>query len=66
MHTYLKHENDDGDGQVYSVGQWLPNRDGITSFCTLFDVADRRDAMTAVNLLNGGDTSRDFTIIKEH
>jgi hypothetical protein len=32
----------------------------------LFDVEDRNAAITAVNMLNGGDTTQAFKVLKEH
>jgi hypothetical protein len=49
MHTYLRIENG-----VYDIGQWLPNREGVTSFNRLFSVHTLKQAFTAVNILNGG------------
>jgi len=63
MHTYLK------TGSDYSIGMWLPDRDGLTHFVSLFDVADQRTAMRAVNILNGGNgavVACDIEITKEH
>lgn len=61
MHSYIKHSDD-----RYSVGMWLPNRDGVTAFMTMFDVADRYTAMRAVNCLNGGpQPPTTFTVTKE-
>jgi hypothetical protein len=39
---------------VYDVGQWLPNRDGVTSFARMFSVPTLKHAFMAVNTLNGG------------
>ena len=61
MHTYLRYE----DG-TYTVGMWLPNREGITSFCKMFDVSTITAAMVAVNMLNGGEMDRFLDITKEH
>ena len=61
MHTYIKHDTGE-----YSVGMWLPNREGITAFVSMFDVGSRVAAVTAVNMLNGGDTSQKFTVLREH
>jgi len=58
MHTYLKYKD------CYSVGMWLPNREGVTAFMRMFDVADLEQAQAAVSYLNGGDGS--FTVTKEH
>ena len=49
MHTYMK--NEDGS---YSIGLWLPNKDGIVSFNALFDVESWYAAVAAVSMLNGG------------
>jgi hypothetical protein len=48
-HTYLK--QDDGK---YDVGLWLRRPDGYDSFRTLFTVPSLGQALTAVNMLNGG------------
>ncbi len=62
MHTYLK--NDDG---TYSVGMWLPNREGVTAFVKMFDVANFYDACQSCTMLNGGGMYlHAITIIKEH
>jgi hypothetical protein len=58
MHTYLK--NNDSS---YSIGMWLPNREGITAFVSLFEVNNFWDAVSAVCRLNGGDGS--FNTVKE-
>jgi hypothetical protein len=39
---------------VYDIGQWLPNREGVTSFVRLFSVPSLKQAFVAVNILNGG------------
>jgi hypothetical protein len=39
---------------VYDIGQWLPNREGITAFTRLFSMPNLSRAMEAVNCLNGG------------
>jgi hypothetical protein len=49
MHTYLKQDKDN-----YEVGQWLINREGHHQFNMLFSVPSLRQAMVAVNMLNGG------------
>jgi len=50
VHTFLKL----GDG-TYSIGMWLPNQNGITSFVPLFTVLGIAQAIRAVNVMNGGD-----------
>ena len=49
MHTYMKSE----DGG-YWIGQWLPNLEGITQFSRMFKVPSLKQALVAVNCLNGG------------
>ena len=48
VHTYLKYS------KHYSVGMWLPNREGVTGFVPMFDVNTLTQALIAVRLLNGG------------
>jgi hypothetical protein len=49
MHTYLRvGENE------YEIGQWLVRPDGYLRFTALFSVPSLKQAMTAVNMLNGG------------
>jgi hypothetical protein len=48
-HTYLKMFE-----KRYDIGQWLINRDGYHQFQRLFSVPSITQAMTAVNMLNGG------------
>jgi hypothetical protein len=61
MHSYLKFV----DG-TYSVGMWRPDRKGVTNFWPMFDVPDRDAAITAVNMLNGGDTAQAFKVVREN
>lgn len=62
MHTYLKRPNGS-----YTIGQWLPDVNGITAFKSpLFDVATLQDALAAVNMMNGGDRDATFEVTKEH
>lgn len=61
MHTYLRFENG-----TYTVGQWLVDVQGRTSFHKLFDVRDVIHAISAVNTMNGGDSDGVFKILKEH
>jgi hypothetical protein len=49
MHTYLRQE----DGS-YDIGQWLIHPEGYHRFNTLFSVPSLKQAMVAVNMLNGG------------
>ena len=49
MHTYLKDEKD----RVYWVGIWAPTKDDAT-FWRLFSVPSLKQAIVAVNCLNGG------------
>lgn len=49
MHTWLRMTEDE-----YSVGQWLINRDGYHQFQKMFSVPNMKQAMVAVNCLNGG------------
>lgn len=60
MHTYLRFE----DG-TYTVGQWLPNHEGIVSFHKMFDVPGRLSAIQAVSVLNGGEWQT-LNISEEH
>jgi hypothetical protein len=48
-HTYLKMFE-----KRYDIGQWLINREGHHQFQRLFSVPSITQAMTAVNMLNGG------------
>jgi hypothetical protein len=49
MHTYLRlGENE------YEIGQWLMRPDGYHKFNGLFTVPSLKQAMVAVNMLNGG------------
>jgi hypothetical protein len=49
MHTYLRQDKDH-----YEVGQWLPHPEGYHRFSALFTVPSLKQAMVAVNMLNGG------------
>ena len=61
MHTYLVSKG------VYTVGLWIASGDSRGCvFSKMFDVADRDAAITAVNMLNGGDTTQAFKVLKEH
>lgn len=48
-HTYLRMS----EGE-YQVGLWLINREGHHQFTQLFSVPSLRQALAAVNMLNGG------------
>jgi hypothetical protein len=49
MHTYLRQEED-----RYEVGLWLLHPEGYHRFSALFSVPSLKQAMVAVNMLNGG------------
>jgi hypothetical protein len=49
MHTYLRRNKD-----TYEIGQWLINREGYHHFVALFSVPKLKQALAAVNMLNGG------------
>ena len=61
MHSYIKRS----DG-TYVVGLWLVTGDsrGCT-FSRMFEVGNWAAAMTAVNMLNGGDTAQIVKPTKE-
>jgi hypothetical protein len=62
MHSYIK-----TSGGNYSVGLWLVSGDNRGCvFSKLFDVDGFPAAVTAVNMLNGGDTTQVFKVLKEH
>lgn len=58
MHTYSKV----GEKQ-YDIGAWLSGVDGHY-FCKLFHVESLAEAITAVNILNGGGDIVDFRKLK--
>jgi hypothetical protein len=61
MHSYIVSQG------RYTVGLWLISGDNRGCvFSKLFDVEDRNAAITAVNMLNGGDTTQAFKVLKEH
>jgi hypothetical protein len=51
-HTYLRTEDD--EHQEYQVGQWLINREGYHQFNHMFTVPSLKQAIVAINALNGG------------
>jgi len=61
MHTWIRK-----DGDTYTIGMWLIHPEGYHRFTPLFDVVGSRDAVTAVNVLNGGPRHRMFKIVREH
>ena len=49
MHTYLRFEE-----ERYGIGMWLIHQEGHHHFVPLFYVPKLKQAMIAVNMLNGG------------
>jgi hypothetical protein len=49
MHTYLRYDENN-----YKIGIWLIGREGFHQFQALFTVPSLKQAMVAVNMLNGG------------